>query len=105
MTNPTGERDPPAGTNFTQFHTYGFLWVPATATTKGIMSAYFDGQLVGIRSTGRIHNQAPTPVASLGRSVVSTSSTFTSFWHGVGEQYTLKSVNVWQKDATHNLSN
>jgi hypothetical protein len=107
MLNPTGERDPPAGTDFNQFHTYGFLWVPATATTQGYMSAYFDGVLVGHTVYwSQYTNQAPTPVGQpwcFGR--IDQQHLYFILGTGVGEQYTLKSVNVWQKDASHNLTN
>jgi hypothetical protein len=107
MVNPSGERDPPAGTNFTQFHTYGFLWVPATATTDGFIDAFFDGQLVGhTRSWTQFTNQAPTPVGQpwlFGRA--DQQHIFFILGTGVGEPYTIQSVNVWQKNASSNKTN
>lgn len=44
--------DPPyslvrrTGIDYTQWHKYGFLWVPATATTKGYCQFFCDDQLV-----------------------------------------------------------
>jgi hypothetical protein len=34
----------PAGTDTSQPHRYGYLWVPATPTTQGSITYYFDGQ-------------------------------------------------------------
>ncbi len=34
----------PSATDFTQYHKYGWLWVPATATKNGYAQYYFDGQ-------------------------------------------------------------
>jgi hypothetical protein len=107
MLNPSGEREPSTGTNFKQFHTYGFLWVPATNTTKGYMDAYFDGHLIGHQvSWTRYTGQAPTPVAktwTFGR--IDQEHLYFILGTGVGEQYTIKSVNVWQKSAAANLKN
>jgi hypothetical protein len=107
MLSPSGERDPPAGTDFKQFHTYGFLWVPATATTQGYIDAYFDGHLIGYRhSWSQYTNQPPTPVGqpwAFGR--VDQQHMFFILGTGVGEPFTVKSVNVWQKNASANMSN
>jgi hypothetical protein len=37
----------PPGTDLSQRHTYGWLWVPATANSRGYTKMYFDGQQVG----------------------------------------------------------
>jgi hypothetical protein len=107
MLNPTGERDPAAGTDFKEFHTYGFLWVPATSTTRGYMSAYFDGQPIGHTVYWTQYTtQPPTPVGqpwTFGR--IDQQHVFFILGTGVGEQFTLKSVNVWQRDGSHNISN
>jgi hypothetical protein len=107
MAGLSGPRVPPTGTDFTQYHTYGFLWVPATATTKGSMSAYFDGLEVGTTVTWTQYtNQPPTPVGQpwrFGRMdqehIIFILST------GQGEPLTLKSVNVWQTNASKNMTN
>jgi hypothetical protein len=107
MVNPSGERVPPKGTDFRQYHTYGFLWVPATATTSGSMSAYFDGQLIGHTVTWtRYTNQPPTPVGQpwrFGR--LDQQHMFFILRTGQGQPYTIQSVNVWQKNASSNITN
>jgi hypothetical protein len=103
----SGPRIPATGTNFNQWHTYGFLWVPATSTTRGSMSAYFDGQEVGTTVTWTQYtNQAPTPVGKpwlFGR--MDQEHIFFILSTGRGEPFTLKSVNVWQRNASSNITN
>jgi len=107
FTNPSGERDPPAGTDFTQYHTYGFLWVPATPTTNGYVSAYFDGAPIGgTHEWTQFTDQAPTPVGQpwlFGR--VDQQHIFFILGTGEGENMTVQSVNVWQQSASSNLIN
>ena len=106
MNNPTGERDPPAGTDFTQYHTYGFLWIPATSGSNGSMSAYFDGKLVGnTRTWTEFTDQAPTPVGkpwTFGR--IDQQHLFMILGTGVGQPFTIRSVNVWQRNASRNIA-
>jgi hypothetical protein len=104
---PSAERDPPAGTVFTQYHTYGVLWVPATASTPGFLDAFFDGKLVGDRhSWTQYTNQAPTPVGkSWAFGLMDKQHLFFILGTGIGAPYTIKSVNVWQKSAADNLVN
>lgn len=107
MLTPSGERDPPAGTNFQQYHTYGFLWVPATATTQGFVDAFFDGQPIGYRHAwSQYTNQPPTPIGqpwAFGH--IDQQHMFFILGTGVGEAFTIKSVNVWQRNASQNMSN
>ena len=103
--NPSGERLVPAGTNWTAYHTYGTLWVPATATSKGMTSAYFDGKLVGAtREWSQYTNQAPTPTGkswAFGR--VDQQHMFFILGTGTGEPMNIKSVTVYQKNASGNI--
>jgi hypothetical protein len=103
---PPAVTPPPAGTNFQQYHTYGFLWVPATATTKGHIDAFFDGQKAYTYSWTQFTNQAPTPVGqpwAYGR--LDQQHMFFILGTGVGETFTVKSVNVWQRNASANMTN
>ena len=103
--NPSGERLVPAGTDWTAYHTYGTLWVPATATTPGMTSAYFDGKLVGsTRTWTQYTNQAPAPTGqtwAFGR--VDQQHMFFILGTGTGEPMNVKSVTVYQKDASGNI--
>jgi hypothetical protein len=106
MLNPSGERDPPLGTNFNEFHTYGVLWMPATSTTLGSWTAFFDGRPVGhTRYWSEFTNQPPTPVGKpwvFGH--VDQEHIFFILGTGRGEPFTVKSVNVWQRNAASNIS-
>jgi hypothetical protein len=105
--NPPGVLLPPIGTDFTQYHTYGFMWVAATATTPGFVEAYFDGRPTGYKvSWSRYTNQPPTPVGqpwAYGRA--DQQHLFFILGTGEGEPMNVKSVNVWQTDASKNMSN
>ena len=105
--NPPGVKAPPTGTDFKQFHTYGLLWVAATATTPGSIAAYFDGQPTGYTvSWSQYTKQPPTPVGqpwAFGK--LDQQHMFFILGTGVGETYTVKSVNVWQKNTSGNMSN
>jgi hypothetical protein len=65
----------PADTDFSVPHRYGFLWIPATATTQGYGQRYFDGVQVGetliLESVQRC--RSPTPAACAGTTAFSTS--------------------------------
>jgi hypothetical protein len=103
---PPAVKAPPAGTNFAQYHTYGFLWVPATSTTKGFVEAFFDGTLAYSYSWSQYTNQPPTPAGqpwAFGR--LDTQHMFFILGTGVGETFNVKSVNVWQNNAASNMSN
>jgi hypothetical protein len=104
---PAGVKAPPDGTNFKSYHTYGFLWVPATATSSGYVDAYFDGERTGYKvSWTQYTNQAPTPVGktwAFGKT--DQQHMFFILGTGVGETYQVKSVNVWQRNTSNNMTN
>ena len=101
-------RNVPSNTNFNQYHRYGFLWKPATATAKGALSYYFDGVQVGPTTYyTKWTNQPPAPSAA-------TPWTFGVIDHqhlvlilGTGPPVAMqvKSVHVWQASAANNLHN
>ena len=103
---PPAVTPPPAGTNFQHYHTYGLLWVPATATTKGFIEAYFDGRKAYTYGWTHFTTQAPTPLGktwAFGR--LDQQHMFFILGTGVGEAFNVKSVNVWQRNALSNLKN
>ena len=107
MINPSGERDAPAHTNMDTYHTYGFLWVAATASKKGSFSAYFDGRSIGYtQEWTQYTNQAPTPVGkpwAYGK--LDQQHMFLIVGSGIGIPLKVSSVNVWQKSAAENMTN
>jgi len=104
---PAGIKKPPAGTNFEEFHTYGFLWVPATATKDGFVDAFFDGQRLNYKvSWTKYTNQPPTPEGkSWAFGKTDQEHLFFILGTGTGETFTVKSVNVWQKNTAENMTN
>jgi hypothetical protein len=103
----------PTGTNFTQPHRYGYLWVPATSTTLGYAQYYFDGVATGDKITWSQYDCANPP------SGPATTATAAKPWifgildcqhpslilaTGTGEPLTVYSVDVWQASAKNNLS-
>jgi len=68
----TGMRLAPIGTDFDQFHRYGFLWMPATASSVGYAEFYFDGERVGPTQQWQLFAEQPPPLQiSPGHSVLS----------------------------------
>jgi hypothetical protein len=81
----------PAGTNFAQPHTYGFLSVPPTADTQGFAQWFFDGQPVG----NRVNITADGPFSTLG-----TESNKLMLGTGTANPMTVYRVQVLQAPAT-----
>jgi hypothetical protein len=54
----------PGGTDFMQYHTYGFLWVPATGSSMGYGQFYFGrnpvGKKVRTAASSRAHGERET---------------------------------------------
>jgi hypothetical protein len=97
-------REVPASTDFTQYHRYGFLWVPATATQDGYAEHYFDGQRVGRRIAWRQYaNQAPPPKPPWTFSIIDRNHLVLILGTGPNQPMTVLSVNVWQASDAHNL--
>ena len=97
----------PKGTDFTRFHKYGYLWVPATATSKGYARYFFDDVEV-----------TPSPITWTLYSGQAPPVTQSSPWRfgiqdqqhigliigsGVGQPMTVRAVNVWQKTSNWNI--
>jgi hypothetical protein len=94
----------PIDTDFTQYHRYGFLWVPATATRDGYAEYYFDGERVGRRvAWSQSTNQAPPPNPPWMFSVIDRNHLVLILGTGVNEPMTVLSVNVWQVSDDHNM--
>jgi hypothetical protein len=102
----SGERTPPLGTDFTQFHRYGFLWVPASATSSGFMQGFFDGQPIGASHSWTLfQDQAPPPTGqswAFGR--LDQQHQFIILGSGLNQPFTVRSVNVWQHGSSANLA-
>lgn len=102
------ERIAPIGTDWSRFHKFGMLWVPASESHKGKVEFYFDGALIG--STihwDKYHDQAPpiTPASTWNFGVVDTQHLILILSSGKSAPMTVRSVNVWQSTDQFNLRN
>jgi hypothetical protein len=97
-----------ASTNFSQYHRYGFLWKPATATAKGSFSYYFDGVQVGATTYyTKFNNQAPPPGANTPWTfgIIDQQHMVLIVGTGPPAPMKIKTVQVWQASAAGNLHN
>jgi hypothetical protein len=103
-----GKRLAPSGTDFTQYHTYGTLWVSATPSKQGYIRFYFDGQPVGQdHKWTQYTNQPPTNIKQQpwAFGVLDQQHLVLILGTGSNQPMTVRSVNVWQASAAQNLHN
>jgi hypothetical protein len=95
----------PGTTDFTQVHAFGFLWIPATATTPGRATYVFDGKTTNdIVTWSQYTGDAPPPgMAPWTFGVLDQQHVVLILGTGAGEPMTIESVNVWQSSAADNL--
>ena len=101
-------RSVPASTVFTQYHRYGLLWKPATATTKGSITYFFDGLQVGASTTySQYTNQAPTPTTATPWTfgIIDKQHMVLILGTGASTPMKVQSVTVWQASAAANMHN
>jgi hypothetical protein len=105
-TSSTGYRPVPAGTDFTQFHRYGFLWVPATASSAGYAKFYIDDQQLGPAQNWQLYTNQPPPAADQpwAFGVLDQRHQFLILGTGPSQPLTVRAVNVWQRAAASNLA-
>lgn len=105
---PEFVRTVPSGTNFSQYHRYGFLWVPATATTPGKLSYYFDGVQVGPTTTyTQYTSQPPVPTTATPWTfgVIDKQHLVLVLGTGASTPMQVQSVTVWQASSASNMHN
>ena len=97
----------PVRGDFTQYHTYGFLWVPATGSSTGYGQFYFDRTPVGKRvSWTKIAGQDGLPDQQPWQfGILDNHHLVLILGTGVGKPITVASVNVWQSSDSQNLRN
>ena len=97
----------PASTDFTQYHTYGFLWVPASAASEGYAEFYFDRSPVGKKIVwAKFANQDGVPDGQPWKfGVLDNHHLALILGTGVGKPMTVASVNVWQASDHQNVRN
>jgi hypothetical protein len=93
--------------DFTQYHTYGFLWVPASAAGAGYAEFYFDGSPVGKKIVwAKFTGQDGVPDGQPWKfGVLDDQHLALILGTGVGKPMTVGSVNVWQASDGRNLRN
>jgi len=88
--------------DFSDYHAYGALWVPATDTSYGYIQWYFDGTQVGRGvAWSKLKSPSAVPPSPFGIG----DRQHLAIMLGTGTQYpmTVQSVSVWQRSATNNL--
>jgi hypothetical protein len=101
-------RPVPANTNFSQYHRYGFLWIPATAMKKGSFSYYFDGVQIGATTYyTKFNNQPPVPGANQPWTfgIIDQQHLVLIIGSGPPVPMKVKTIQVWQASAAGNLHN
>ncbi len=109
--NPsTGSPVSVGAANFSQFHKFGYLWIPATASTNGTGQYFFDGVQVGNTITWSQNNDAglsPPPSGTQIGSVLDNRHLMLIIGNSsvdpVAMQMVVKSVSVWQVSDANNL--
>ncbi len=96
----------PAGTDFNQFHRYGFLWVPATKTSMGFAKFYFDDQQLGPAQEWTLYTGQAPPAEnqSWAFGILDQRHLFLTIGTGANQPLTVRSVNVWQSGTASNFS-
>lgn len=94
---------------FGNYHRYGLLWIPATASVRGSLSYYFDGQLIATRfySQWVAASDAPPPSASAPFTFGVVDGQHLVLLLGSQNAVPLQvaNVDVWQASSASNLHN
>jgi hypothetical protein len=97
----------PAGADYTRPNKYGFLWVPATATSKGYAKFYFNDTQVGSTITWNKYDPAAAPAPSVSKgtafSVLDTLHLALILGSGNYSSNTVYAVSVWQVSPANNI--
>jgi Ca2+-binding RTX toxin-like protein len=96
----------PPGTDTSQPHAYGFLWMPATSTTQGYAKWYFDNVQVGSTVTWNQYNPATPPdprEGSSAYSVLDARHLYLILGTGPSNPMTVYNVKVWQKSTANDI--
>ncbi|RKT10525.1 hypothetical protein B0G69_7952 [Paraburkholderia sp. RAU2J] len=102
---PDVRMKPPPATDFNCFHTYGFLWIPATAHTPGRAQFFFDGKPIGKPTRWERHTdrEPELEMKSAGFSVLDKNHLVLILGTGRTQPMTVRTVDVWQASPAANL--
>jgi hypothetical protein len=97
----------PAGADYTKPNKYGFLWVPATARSKGYARFYFNDTSIGNTITWNKYDPAVGPAPSVSKgtafSVLDTLHLALILGSGKNSPNTIHFVSVWQTSSANNI--
>jgi hypothetical protein len=95
----------PNNGTISQSHRYGFLWIPATATSKGSAQFYIDDVLVHGASWDQYNPTLPPPpgYGSSAFSILDARHIYPILSAGPDNPIVCTGLRVWQVDATQNL--
>ncbi len=88
-----------ANVNFNNRHRYGFLHVPATASSQGYVKNYFDGQQVGDTYVWNQHTSAGQPPFS----IMDSQHHLFIFGTGTDHPFTVYAFEAWQANDSQNI--
>jgi hypothetical protein len=99
----------PPGTDLSQYHKYGCLWVPATPSTLGYLEFYFDGVQTGETFYWNYNDAAnpfppPPQNNATAMSGMDQRHMFMMLGTGTTQPMTVQGVSVWQASAANNLT-
>jgi hypothetical protein len=97
----------PAGASYTKPNRYGFLWVPATATTRGYAKWFFNDVQVGNTMTWNQYDPSrkPPPSEKDGTAYSVMDKLHLALILGAGSKAPIRvySVDVWQASSANNM--
>jgi hypothetical protein len=96
----------PPTTDFTQLHQYGFLWIPATATTSGSAQYFFDRVATNDKVTWTQYTGTETPPPGLAPwtfGALDAQHLLLVLDTGTAQPFHVQSVAVWQASDDDNL--
>jgi hypothetical protein len=102
----------PSGTDFTQYHTYGCLWVVATPSTQGYLKFYLDGTQTSDTfywdyydpNDPTTYPAAPPVNGSTAMSGMDWRHMVLILGTGTDQPIRVQSVTVWQASTANNLT-
>jgi hypothetical protein len=107
--NPGAVMAVPAGTDFTQPHQYGALWIPATESASGSIQNYFDRKPVGQKVTWKKYNAALDAPPPAGKpwlfGILDAEHIALILGTGINQPLTVYNVQVWQANTNYNIAN
>lgn len=103
-----GIQTAPIGTDWTKFHKFAALWIPATAERRGSVTFFLDGKVTSEPITwARFNDEAPPPTRKTPWAFgpLDRMHLVLVLNSGRSSPIAVRSVEVWQRDDSQNLHN